>query len=383
MPTNVVTKWPGVYIEEVPSLSLAISSGATAVPVFASGPSRTANPNVPWPIIRLNSWLDFVDGLANLKDEQGNPAPQVPQYNKAVQAALRAYFENGGGYCYLVPTDLLSTYVPVLDDVTLIVAAGQPMREVESEVTNMMSADPNLKIFTIYDYAKPDEELGFDTNLDLPAASDQAAIYYPWLKAPWAVHPANQESEMPVPPSGAIAGVYCSVDRERGVWKAPANVPLKGGLRPIFKISDEVQGHFNKGKAINMIREFHGTDPLVWGARTLQDTDSWRYVSVRRLFNSAERDIKRAMAFAVFEPNSHPTWERVRAAVDNYLYELWEEGALLGNTPEEAYFVRVGKGVTMSETDIKLGRMIVKIGMAAVRPAEFIILQFITEVGRG
>lgn len=385
MPTNVETKWPGVYVEELPSVSLSISSGATAVPVFAAGPASAQDSRFPWPVIRLNSWLDFVDGFANLKDENGDPAPEVPDFTYAVQAAVRAYFENGGGRCYLVPTDLLATYVPILDDVTLIVAAGQPMSDVQSQVGLMMAADPSLKIFTIYD--GPIAELDMNSDPTLPTASNQAAVYYPWLEAPWAVHPTELEEDgtkkkIHVPPSGAIAGVYCSVDRERGVWKAPANVPLKGGLRPVYKVSDEVQGNFNKGKAINMIREFRGTDALVWAARTLEDTDSWRYVPVRRLFNSAERDIRKAMRFAVFEPNNHPTWERVRSAIENYLFELWTEGALLGNTPEEAYFVQVGKGITMSHNDIQNGRMIVKIGMVAVRPAEFIILQFTQEVGQ-
>ena len=134
-----------------------------------------------------------------------------------------------------------------------------------------------------------------------------------------------------------------------------------------------------------MIREFPGYGSLVWGARTLagDSDDDWKYIPVRRLFDAAQRDIKRAMATAMFEPNNSPTWEQVRSAIDNYLYALWRQGALLGNTPEEAYFVQIGKGVTMSDTDIKNGIMRAKIGMAAVRPAEFIILQFTQEVGQG
>ncbi len=127
---------------------------------------------------------------------------------------------------------------------------------------------------------------------------------------------------------------------------------------------------------INAIRHFTGKGTLIWGARTLDQTDNWRYIPVRRLFNTAERDIKRAMRFAVFEPNSQPTWKRVQTAIDNYLYQLWQQGALAGNKPQEAYFVQIGKDITMSEDDIQQGKMIVKVGMAAVRPAEFIILQF-------
>ena len=132
---------------------------------------------------------------------------------------------------------------------------------------------------------------------------------------------------------------------------------------------------------MNVIRAFHGTGPLIWGARTLQsDTPAWRYVPVRRLFNAAERDIKTAMSMALFEPNSAPTWERVRGAVESYVHDLWLKGALLGDTPAQAYFVHIGLGTTMTQNDIDNGRMIVKVGLAAVRPAEFIILQLTQDV---
>ena len=118
---------------------------------------------------------------------------------------------------------------------------------------------------------------------------------------------------------------------------------------------------------------------MVWGARTLAaatgDT-SWRYIPVRRLFNSAERDIKKTMQTMVFEPNSQPTWEKVRSAIENYLYHLWTQGAFAGATAKDAYFVQIGLNVTMTQDQINQGQMIATVGMAAVRPAEFIILQF-------
>jgi phage tail sheath protein FI len=120
----------------------------------------------------------------------------------------------------------------------------------------------------------------------------------------------------------------------------------------------------------------------VWGARTntILTDDRWRYVPVRRLLNSVERDARAALRAAVFEPNSAPTWEAVRIALENYLHALWRQGALLGATAAEAYFVHVGLGITMTETDIQQGHMIVKIGLAAVRPAEFIILSLTQDV---
>ncbi len=183
-----------------------------------------------------------------------------------------------------------------------------------------------------------------------------------------------------LPPSPAIAGIYAKVDGERGVWKAPANVSLDV-IGPIDKISDEQQGRLNvdptSGKSINAIRDFTGKGTLVWGSRTLAGNDNeWRYVPVRRLFITIEESTRKASSFAVFEPNDATTWLKVKAMIDSYLYGLWEQGALAGPKPEFAYFVNVGLGKTMTTQDILEGRLIVEIGVAAVRPAEFIILRF-------
>jgi phage tail sheath protein FI len=184
-----------------------------------------------------------------------------------------------------------------------------------------------------------------------------------------------------LPPSSAIAGVYARVDRERGVWKAPANVGLLSVIGPTKQITHEEQELLNveptSGKSINAIRAFAGRGTLVWGARTLLGNDNeWRYVPVRRLFITIEESCKKASAFAVFEPNDATTWLKVKGMIESYLYGLWEQGALQGSVPQAAYFVHVGLGRTMSPQDVLEGRMIVEIGIAAVRPAEFIILRF-------
>jgi uncharacterized protein len=184
-----------------------------------------------------------------------------------------------------------------------------------------------------------------------------------------------------LPPSPAVAGVYATVDRTRGVWKAPANVSLAAVIGPTIKITSEAQESLNidptAGKSINVIRAFAGKGTLIWGARTLAGNDNeWRYVSVRRLFNMIEESTQKATAFAVFEANDATTWLKVKAMIDSYLYGLWEQGGLAGSTPEAAYFVNVGLGKTMTPQDVLEGRMIVEIGVAAVRPAEFIILRF-------
>ncbi len=184
-----------------------------------------------------------------------------------------------------------------------------------------------------------------------------------------------------IPPSGAIAGVYASVDANRGVWKAPANVNVTGAVALTHVIDDVEQEDYNidtnSGLSINAIRAFPGKGILVWGARTLAGNDNeWRFVPVRRLFIMVEESIKRSTSFVVFEPNDANTWIKVKAMIENFLTGLWRQGALAGATPEQAFFVNVGLGTSMTPQDILEGRLIIEIGMAAVRPAEFIILRF-------
>ncbi|MFO7847112.1 MAG: phage tail sheath subtilisin-like domain-containing protein [Balneolaceae bacterium] len=182
-------------------------------------------------------------------------------------------------------------------------------------------------------------------------------------------------------PSSAIAGIYARVDRQRGVWKAPANVDVRSVVGPTLKVSHSQQETLNvdagSGKSINAIRTFTGKGTLVWGARTLAGNDNeWRYIPVRRLYIFVEESVKKATEFVVFEPNTANTWLRVKSMIENFLSKLWRDGALAGAKPEEAFFVRVGLGQTMNAIDILEGRMNIEIGLAAVRPAEFIILKF-------
>lgn len=184
-----------------------------------------------------------------------------------------------------------------------------------------------------------------------------------------------------LPPSSAMAGVYARVDNERGVWKAPANVSLNYVSELTVKITNDIQDdlnvHTQGGKSINAIRAFTGKGILVWGARTLAGNDNeWRYVSVRRFFNMVEESVKKATGVFVFEPNDANTWVKVKAMIDNFLVKQWKAGALAGPTPDKAFYVKVGLGETMTAQDILEGYMIVEIGMAAVRPAEFIVLKF-------
>lgn len=350
--------------------------------------------------------------------------------------AVQHYFQNGGGICYVIP--LVSVKK---EDAAIELAKLPELIERQQEITLIVCPEDD-KTLTVDGSKKSDVYNSINTLLSnkvgyfLIADSDdgkavpntlpeKTAVYHPGLITSFTqryAKPAdsavkvtgitnistladihtnladdysiasqvindvleknNKLASSPIilPPSAAVAGAYAAVDVSRGVWKAPANVMLSNAT-PIISISDAEQGVMNP-LGINAIRSFTGRGTLIWGARTLDKTDNWRYVPVRRLFNSAERDIKRAMRFAVFEPNSQPIWEKVKAAINSYLQSLWQQGALQGNKPDEAWFVQIGKGVTMTDDDIKNGRMIIKIGMAAVRPAEFIILQFTQNIAQ-
>jgi transcriptional regulator len=192
---------------------------------------------------------------------------------------------------------------------------------------------------------------------------------------------AVNNSPTKLPPSSAVAGKYAYVDNTRGVWKSPANVSLEAVKSVTYQVEDKEQQSINvdvnSGKSINVIRYFTGKGNLIWGARTLAGNDNeWRYISVRRFFNMVEESVKKSTAWAVFEPNDANTWIKVKGMIDNFLILQWRAGALQGAKPADAFYVKVGLGETMTSLDILEGRMNVEIGMAVVRPAEFIILTF-------
>jgi len=183
-----------------------------------------------------------------------------------------------------------------------------------------------------------------------------------------------------LPSTGAVAGVYAAADQRRGVWKAPANVSLNEVIRPVLNLTSTQQQDYNvdvdAGKSINIIRKFTGKGTQIWGARTLAGNDNeWRYIPVRRLFSCVEASVSQGLQQMVFEPNDANSWVRAQAMIENFLILLWRQGALQGSKPEQAFFVNIGLDKTMTANDIAQGLMRIEMGMAVVRPAEFIILK--------
>lgn len=196
-----------------------------------------------------------------------------------------------------------------------------------------------------------------------------AAMYHPWLEM---FDPLAKRSAY-FPPSGAMAGVYARTDNERGVHKAPANEIVRGCTGLSCNYNEGEQDILNP-KGVNLIRAFTGRGIRVWGARTMSSNGLWKYVNVRRLYIYIEESIKANTNWVVFEPNSEVLWGRVTRTIEMFLATCWRSGALAGSTPSEAYFVECGP-TTMTQDDIDNGRLICNIGIAAVKPAEFVIFR--------
>lgn len=199
--------------------------------------------------------------------------------------------------------------------------------------------------------------------------SQYAALYHPWV----IIYDPLAKKNISAPPSGSIAGVYSRTDQDRGVHKAPANEVVKGCVGLDCQYNAGEQSILNP-KGVNLIRAFQGQGIRVWGARTCSSNGLWKYVNVRRLFIFLEESIKANTNWVVFEPNSQILWVRVKRTIENFLTNVWRTGALAGTSPDEAFFVDIGTN-TMSQDDIDNGRLICVIGVATVKPAEFVIFR--------
>jgi phage tail sheath protein FI len=214
-----------------------------------------------------------------------------------------------------------------------------------------------------------------------PATTSYAAIYYPWLR----VLDSRTNDTVLVPPGGHVVGIYARTDIERGVHKAPANVEVRGMMtrdlpgnrKPLEFLVNKRQHDILNPRGVNVVRDFRADRRgiRVWGARTMSADAQWKYVNVRRLFIFVEESIDEGVQWVVFEPNSEPTWDRVRRSISNFLDSVWRSGALMGSLPEEAFYVRCDRS-TMTQQEIDTGQLVCYIGMAPVKPAEFVVLRY-------
>lgn len=351
--TDVATI-PGVSITEISSGSISVVNSASCIPLLLTEEDATA----ARAISSLSSYLQSKSFAAD----------------NAAHQALRLYFENGGGPCFVGGAGKVADALRDHPEINLVAAHGKDLSAL------VVKADIPKQVFFLLDGqdAEPTNLAAVKPlNVNTPT---NAACYYPPLLVQNAATPV-------VPASTVVAAIYCVKDREEGPWRAPANVGLIG-VSPKYPISDAVNLVLMGGDsdpAINPIRNFLGRPSVIWGARTMASANSpdWRYVTVRRLFDMVERDVGAALQTLVFRPNNEHTWELARSAVENYLRGIWRKGGLLGDKESDAFKVSVGVPQTMSGDDINQGKLRVTIWLAALRPAEFVEIQIEQTLARG
>ena len=382
---------PGVYVEEVPSSIKPIAGVGTSVGGFIG---EVAD-DVTMPLMPGRTGLK-ADGTAEPVDYYQVAAAETPQLttnweefkslfgdlqegNRTLAHAVYGFFNNGGGRCWITRVakgasddelvGALEKFTPI-DEIALVAIPGATSDLVQSALLDHCENQYLQDRFAILD--------GRQTTTLTKAAiqggtrdSSYGAIYYPWIDIGTKDADGNP---VYVPPSGHIAGVYARVDNERGVHKAPANEVIRGALGVQTLVSKQGQAGLNPDD-INVLRKFDG-NITIWGARTLggKEQAEWRYISSRRVFNFLRESIDEGTQWVVFEPNAPELWSKIRRNVGSFLTTVWASGALFGATPEQAFYVRCDE-TTNPEEIRDLGQVVIEIGVALVKPAEFVIFR--------
>ncbi|HSJ00987.1 MAG: phage tail sheath family protein [Verrucomicrobium sp.] len=384
---------PGIYVEEIPSGPRPVEAVGTSVAGFVGlAPDASAALNeARW----CDNWSQFVRVYA----KPGNTSTPLSH-------AVFGFFENGGTRCCVVNVgaagnllgdgrtrqglDLLETF----DDIAIVAAPGYADA---SAYDALLSHCEKLRDrVAILDAPETVESIDALTKVavataspksrregDAPAAQPSAghrprqsdggygAFYFPHITVR---DPFAPTQFVDVAPSGHIAGVYARSDATRGVHKAPANEVIRGAINVTWRVSHQEQEKLNP-EGVNCIRFFDREGIRIYGARTVAVSSSeWRYLSVRRLFNMIEESIARSTRWVVFEPNDRPLWKAITRDVSAFLTTIWRQGALKGRTPDEAFFVRCNDETNPPE-EIDAGRVTILIGIAPVKPAEFVIFR--------
>lgn len=372
---------PGVYVEEVDRGTKPLEMVGTSTAAFI-GECSIGPVNEP---ILCTNWSQFTKHYGDF------------QHSEYLAHSIYGFFNNGGGRAFVLnvgsiddakdgdgkkakPASKAALYIGTdngpgtrtglkafedVDDINIVAAPGQTDPAIQEAV---LSHCENMRYrFAILDSPETIEKGGVD-KLPKPRDSKYGGYYFPWVEVYDPI-----KGNIYQPPSGYMAGVYARSDGERGVHKAPANELVRGALGLKYNITKGEQDILNP-KGINCIREFPNRGIRVWGARTISSDASWRYVNVRRLFNMVEQSIELGTQWVVFEPNDHRLWKRITRDISAFLMRLWRQGALFGQTPEEAFYVKCDDETNPPEV-IDAGQLIVEIGMCPVKPAEFVIFR--------
>ncbi len=374
---------PGVYVEETGFRSKSIAGVSTSSTAFVgftlSGPLATAT--APR---ELTSFAEFENNFGGLADL--NFPPQI----NYIAHAARAFFNEGGKRLFVARVrrpraaakgslkDWQAAFdaLSALANVSIVAAPGStelgPLADAIQSRLIAHAEAPGSYRFAVLDVPpgrSPADAASYRARFD----SKCAAFYYPWVTVADPLAKTNAPKTLNLPPSGFICGIYARTDAERGVFKAPANEVVRSAVGFERTVGQADQEMLNPA-GVNCLRHFEGRGNLLWGARTASSDPEWKHVNVRRYFTYLEQSIDLGTQWAVFEPNGEPLWANVRGDITNFLYQEWTRGALFGSKSEEAFFVRCDR-TTMTQNDLDNGRLICLIGVAPIKPAEFVIFR--------
>lgn len=396
----VTYRAPGVYVQEVPSGTRMFGRAGTSSAGFVV---VAPDPGAPRDTVEtIDNWSQFVRVFVGDATEGTH-----------LSTAVHGYFANGGSRAYVVnvgkdgtltgtaalPTGL--TLLEAVDDVSIVVAPGftgpddydalishcqHPLRQDRMAILDtVQDVDDVGRLLEVGTTGVPAPRAAGDGEGDAdaapPAAASRglrppnspegyAAVYYPWI----VVNDPVSGARTTAPPSGHLAGVWARTDATRGVHKAPANTGIAGALDLVRRVSKGDQELLNPA-GVNCIRFFPGEGILVWGARTLAaESSEFRYINVRRLTNMIKESVLDGTRWAVFEPNHHPLWAALRRDINAFLTNVWRDGALVGQTPQQAFFVKCDEETNPPEVR-DAGMVVTIIGIAPVKPAEFVVFQ--------
>jgi phage tail sheath protein FI len=390
---------PDIYVEEVAGGARPIQAVGTSTAGFVGeAPNAIARLNEA---VAINNWSQFMREFV----AEGNVSTPLSH-------AIYGFFQNGGGRCYVVNVgkgqpiaaggrnrvglDVLEQ----IDEIAIVVAPGYTdaasydavlshCERLKDRVAILDAPQgvPDINLLTQVVTAQTTKAKGgAKAAADAPASTPAAvsgglrarqsdggfgAFYFPWITVRDPLAPADL---VDIAPSGHLAGIWARSDGTRGVHKAPANEVVRGALNVTYNLTREEQGQLNQ-VGVNCIRLFGREGIRVWGARTLADgSGEWRYLNVRRLFNMVEESIAGSTRWIVFEPNDRTLWKSIRRDITAFLTRLWRDGALMGRTPEEAFFVKCDEETNPPDV-VDAGMVVTLIGIAPVKPAEFIVFR--------
>jgi len=418
---------PGVYVEEVPSSVKAIAGVSTSTPGFigvipntiqliAKDPSEepTAETPVPTKYVDfdlltaapakvpklITNWTQFVKNFGGIVGDEETAkttetSPAIHEGHRYLAHAVYGFFNNGGSRCYVVritdvtEMDAALKAFAAIDEIALVSAPGVAIPAPGDTTDSVREALETHCVsvgdrFAILDgpASIAEDKMGDLTKTvadggAMPPKSDYAAWYFPWIKV---FDPATKlenpsgDGLLAVPPSGHMAGIYSRVDTDRGVHKAPANEVVRGAMNVTQQISKADQNGLNP-KGVNCIRSLND-NILVWGARTVggDANADLKYINVRRTLLFLRESIDEGTQWVVFEPNTPALWQKISRNVTAFLTNVWRSGALFGTTPQEAFYVKCDAETNPPELR-EIGQVVTEIGVAIVRPAEFVIFR--------